>query len=133
MPTTALSSRDDLLFRDECFRIYGAIFEVYREHGCGFAEAVYQESLAIEFELQKIPFVAQPELSLAYKQHQLRQTYRPDFVCYGSIILELKALKGTSPEHEAQVLNYLKASGLKLALLVNFGKCPKASIQRIVL
>ena len=125
--------RDDLLYSDECYRIQGAVFEVYREQGCGFAEGVYQESLEIEFGFREIPFVAQPELKLAYKGTALRQTYRPDFICFESIIIELKALKATASEHEAQVLNYLKATGLRLGLLVNFGHHPKATVQRIVL
>lgn len=124
---------NELLFKDECYRIQGAIFEVYREKGCGFAEGVYQESLEIEFDLQAIPFVAQPELKLTYKERSLRSTYRPDFICFESIIIELKALKTTASEHQAQVLNYLKATDLSLGLLVNFGAYPKATVQRIVL
>ena len=123
----------DLRYKDECYRIQGAIFEVYREKGCGFAEGVYQESLEIEFHLQGIPFVAQPELKLTYKGRSLRSTYRPDFICFESIIIELKALKTTASEHQAQVLNYLKATDLSLGLLVNFGAYPKATVQRIVL
>jgi GxxExxY protein len=125
--------KNQLLFKDECYRIQGAIFEVYREKGCGFAEGVYQECLEIEFDLLGIPFVAQPELKLTYKGRPLRSIYRPDFICFDSIIVELKALKETASEHEAQVLNYLKATGLGLGLLVNFGHHPKATIQRIVL
>ena len=121
-----------LLFKDECYRIQGAVFEVYREKGSGFAESVYQESLAIEFGFQGVPYVAQPELKVAYKGRELRQTYRPDFICYERIIVELKALKATAPEHLAQVLNYLKATGLRLGLLVNFGHHPKATVQRVV-
>lgn len=124
---------NELLFKDECYRIQGAIYEVYGEKGCGFAEGVYQECLEMEFGIQDIPCVAQPELKLAYKGRELRQTYRPDFICYETMIVELKALKMTAPEHEAQVLNYLKATGLRLGLLVNFGHHPKATVQRIVL
>jgi len=124
---------NELLFKDECYRIQGAIFEVYREKGCGFAEAVYQECLELEFDLQGIPFIAQPELKLTYKGRPLRSTYRPDFICFESIVIELKALKTTASEHQAQVLNYLKATGHRLGLLVNFGHHPKATVQRIVL
>jgi GxxExxY protein len=85
------------------------------------------------FALGSIPFVAQQELQLTYKGQPLRQTYQPDFTCYGKIIVELKAVKEIGPEHKAQVINYLKASGLKLGLLVNFGAYPKATIIRLAL
>ncbi len=122
----------ELLFKDECYRIQGAIFEVYREKGCGFLEPVYQECLEIEFGMQGIPFVSQQELKLSYKGIQLRQTYKPDFICYGEIIIELKALSQITGEHRAQVINYLKATGKQLGLLVNFGSYPKATVERLV-
>jgi len=78
-----------ILYKDECYAINGAIFEVYREMGCGFLEAVYQECLAKEFTLRGVPFVPQPELKLSYKQQPLTQVYRPDFVCFDKIIVEL--------------------------------------------
>jgi GxxExxY protein len=121
-----------LKFKEESYRIRGAIFEVYREMGCGFLEAVYQECLEREFTKQVIPFVAQQELTLCYKQEPLRQTYRPDFVCFDLIIVELKAVKELGNEHRAQLHNYLKASRLELGFLVNFGYYPKAEIERIV-
>lgn len=123
----------ELLYKEEAYAIQGAVFEVYREMGSGFLEAVYQECLAREFRLRGVPFTAQQELALAYKGEPLEQTYRPDFICYDSIIVELKAVKETAPEHQAQVFNYLKATGLRLGLLVNFGHYPKATVQRIVL
>jgi len=102
--------------------------------GCGFLEAVYQECLEKELTQRAIPFVAQQPLQLAYKKGEnLRQTYKPDLICYGQIIVEIKAVKDIAPEHQAQVLNYLKATGMKLGLLVNFGTYPKASITRLVL
>lgn len=122
-----------ILYKEECYAINGAIFDVYREMGCGFLEAVYQECLAKEFTLRGIPFVPQPELTLSYKQRPLLQVYRPDFVCFDKIIVELKAVKAVAPEHQAQVLNYLKATGCRLGLLVNFGEYPKATIQRLAL
>ena len=79
-----------------------------------------------------IPFVAQKPLSLTYKGQRLRQTYLADFVCFDAIIVELKAVRDLTPEHRAQVLNYLAATGLKLGLLVNFGSAPKARIERLV-
>lgn len=123
----------EILYREECYLIQGAVFEVCREMGCGFLEAVYQECLEKELSKRGIPFVAQQELRIFYKGEPLRQTYIPDFICYESIIIELKALSVTSGEHTAQVLNYQKATGMRLGLLVNFGCYPKATVERIVL
>ena len=125
-------SEEKVLFKDECYAIQGAIFDVYREMGCGFLEAVYQECLEHELALRNIPFVAQPELRLSYKGEQLRQTYKPDLVCFGKIIVEVKAVTEVRPEHQAQVINYLKATGLRLGLLVNFRAYPKATVKRLV-
>ena len=101
--------------------------------GAGFLEAVYQECLGFEFAARRIPHRAQPALSLTYKGKRLRQAYTPDFICFDTVIVELKALRALASEHEAQVLNYLKASGLKVGLLINFGCTPKASVKRLVL
>ena len=98
--------------------------------GAGFLEPVYQECLEKELTLQQIPFVAQPELTLQYKGLQLDQTYRPDFICYDKIIVEIKAVSALAPAHEAQIMNYLRATRMKLGLLVNFGSCPKVAIKR---
>ncbi|MBL6986108.1 MAG: GxxExxY protein [Methylobacter sp.] len=124
---------DEFWFREECYQIQGAVFDVYREMGCGFLEAVYQECLEKELSKRRIPFVAHQELKLCYKGEPLQQSYIPDFVCHDSIIVELKALAATTGAHKAQVMNYLKATGMRLGLLVNFGCHPKATVQRIVL
>jgi GxxExxY protein len=124
---------ENMLFAEEVFRIQGAIFEVSRQMGTGFLEAVYQECLAIEFVAQGIPFVASPLLALTYKSQALKQSYRPDFVCFDRIIVELKVVRELAPEHRAQVLNYLRATNLRLGLLVNFGCAPKARVERLVL
>lgn len=124
---------DKIIFKEESYLIQGAIFEVYREMGCGFLEAVYQECLEKELHYRGIPFVGQPELQLSYKNETLQQKYKPDIICYGKIIVELKAVKQTAPEHEAQVINYLKATKMKLGLLVNFGTYPKVDIKRLAL
>jgi GxxExxY protein len=124
---------DNLLYREESYAIRGAIFEVYRNLGAGFLESVYQESLALEFRHKGIPKIEQPEVSIHYKNDILKQKYYPDFVCFDSIIIEIKAVKEICPEHEAQLLNYLKATGMKLGFLVNFGAYPKAIIKRFVL
>lgn len=123
---------EEILYKDESYKIVGACFEVYREKGCGFLEPVYQECMEIELQLQGIPHVPKKSLALEYKGKPLRSTYEPDFICYEKIVLELKAVTELTDEHRAQVLNYLKATGLKLGLLVNFGHYPKAQVERII-
>jgi GxxExxY protein len=109
------------------------VFEVYRAMGAGFLEAVYQECLTLEFGGCGIPFRALKPLELKYKGRSLRQTYAPDFVCFEKIIVEIKAARALAPEHMAQTINYLRATGLRLGLLVNFGATPVAQIERVVL
>ncbi len=123
----------EIIYKDESFLVYGAIFEVYKELGSGFLEAVYQECLSREFVRQKIPFTAQPELTIWHKDEPIAQTYKPDFVCYDKIIVEIKAITELSPIHRAQVLNYLKITKMKLGLLVNFCSYPKVQIERLTL
>ena len=124
---------DELLLKDETYAIRGVVFEVHGEMGSGFLEAVYQECMEKELTKQGIPFEAQKDLSLLYKGQTLEQAYKPDLICYGKIILELKAVKTITPKHHAQVINYLKDTNLNLGLLINFGTYPKATIQRLVL
>ena len=121
----------EILYKEDSYKIVGACFEVYREKGCGFLEPVYQECLEIELRLQGIPYTPKKPLALEYKGNPLRATYEPDFICYEKIVLELKAVSELADEHRAQVQNYLKATGLKLGLLVNFGHYPKAQVERI--
>ena len=121
-----------VLYKDECYAIQGAIYEVYRMMDCGFLEAVYQECLEKELTLRNIPFQSQSSVNLMYKVERLLQTYKPDLICYEKIILEIMAVKDVGEEQYAQVFNYLKATGLCLGLLVNFGHSPKATIKRIV-
>ena len=122
----------EIIYKDEAFAIIGACFEVYNDKGCGFLEAVYQECLEIEFGLCNLPFVPQAELTLTYKGRTLKKTYQPDFVCFGKIILEIKAVSELTDDHRAQVHNYLKATGYRLGLLVNFGAKGKLEYDRIV-
>jgi GxxExxY protein len=122
----------DVIYRDESYRIMGACFEVYKEKGCGFHEPVYQECLGIELRLQDIPAIPKPRLELAYKGQKLAQTYEPDFICFGKIVVELKAVSNLSEDHHTQVMNYLKVTGFKLGLLVNFGHHPRLESMRIV-
>ena len=121
-----------VIYKEESYRIMGACFEVYKEKGCGFLEAVYQECLELEFGLQGILFQPQVGLGLAYKGRPLKQKYVPDFVCFGKIILEIKAVSQLNDEHRAQVHNYLRATGYRLGLLVNFGHYPGVEHERIV-
>jgi GxxExxY protein len=121
-----------ILFKEEAYAIIGACFEVYNDKGCGFLEAVYQECLEIELELRGIPFQPQAELSLAYKGRRLKQHYYPDFLCFGKIIVEIKAVSELADEHRAQVHNYLKATGFRLGLLINFGHKGRLESERIV-
>jgi GxxExxY protein len=122
----------DLIYKEEVYAIMGGCFAVYKDKGCGFLEPVYQECMEIEFDYLKLPAVPQPQLALSYRGRTLEQKYKPDFICYGKIVLELKAVSALVDEHRAQVLNYLNATGFKLGLLVNFGHYPKLEWERIV-
>ena len=122
----------EILYKEESYKIVGACFEVYREKGCGFLEPVYQECMEIELRLQGVPYMPKKPLTLEYKGCPLRSTYQPDFICHEKIVLELKAVTELTDEHRAQVQNYLRATGLKLGLLVNLGHYPKAQVERIV-
>ncbi len=122
-----------LFHEDESYAIIGAAMEVYNQLGSGFLEAVYQEALAIEFGLRKVPFVEQQSIEIVYKAHPLRQRYIPDFVVYDRVIVEIKAIKQIGPNEEAQLLNYLKATGLPVGLLINFGAPGKLQWDRKVL
>jgi GxxExxY protein len=124
--------KTELIFKDESYKIIGASFEVYREKGRGFLEAVYQQCMEIELRLQGVLYVPKQPLALEYKHCSLRTKYEPDFICYDKIILELKAVTELAEEHRAQVQNYLKATRFKLGLLVNFGHYPRVEIERIV-
>lgn len=110
-----------MIFADESFSINGAAFKVYKTLGHGFLEAVYQEALELEFQKRGIPYEREKELKILYEGVVLKQTYKADFVCYGNIIVELKAVAELDDAHRSQVYNYLKATGYKLGLLYNFG------------
>jgi GxxExxY protein len=122
-----------LIHEEKSFAILGACFEVFNERGCGFNEPVYQECLEIELEARSIPFTSQPVKTLAYKGRPLKSTFRPDFICFDTVILEIKAVSALAPAHEAQVLSYLAATGHELGLLVNFGSFPKVEYKRLLL
>jgi GxxExxY protein len=131
--TESTEKHGKMFFEDETYKIRGAVFEVYKELGSGFLEAVYQECLERELSARGIPFISQPELSITYKGETLNQKYKPDFICYESIILELKTVKELLPEHRAQLINYLKVTGKPLGLLINFNAYPQAKIERFIL
>ena len=122
----------EIIYKDESYAIFGACFAVYKEKGCGFLEPVYHECLEIELESRQIPFLSKPPQTLQYRGRTLVQTFTPDFVCYGNIILEIKAISALIDEHRAQVLNYLSATGCELGLLVNFGHYPRIEYERLV-
>lgn len=123
----------ELLYREEAFQIIGAAIEVHRELGCGFLEAVYQEALELELTSKFVPFVAQKSIKISYKGTPLVKEYVADLICFDNIIVELKALQRLSGNEEAQLINYLKATGMKLGLLVNFGTSGKLEWKRLVL
>jgi len=123
---------EGLIYKEEVYQLQGVIFEVYRELGCGFLESVYHECLMRELSIREIPFQSEPQLRLRYKGVPLDQFFKPDLVCYDKIIIELKSVSEMSRSHKAQLYNYLKASGLRLGLLVNFGHHPKVQIDRII-
>ena len=111
----------DLIFKDEAFKIIGACMEVHKHLGEGFLETVYQEALERELHTQAIPHIREQRLQIAYKGFNLYKYYVADFICFGGVIVELKALPALTTQHEAQMLNYLKATKLQLGLLINFG------------
>ena len=125
-------SESKLILEKETFELRGACFEVYKEKGCGFVEAVYQECLELELELRGVAFVPQPRLQLEYKGQKLRAEFQPDLICFQQLVVELKAVKDLTDEHRAQVHNYLKATDHRVALLVNFGHYPGIEIERII-
>ena len=122
-----------IIYKEESYKIVGAAFKVYNTLGAGFLEAVYQEALEIELQRQGIPYEREKELKIVYDGVELKQTYKADFVCYGKIIVELKAVSALDDAHRAQVYNYLHATGLKMGLLLNFGNAEELEKQRIVL
>lgn len=122
-----------LLYGDLSYAINGAAFLVYNKLGPGFLEAVYQEALEIEFKRRNIPYEREKELKIWYDGIELKQTYKADFVCFGKIIVELKAVSALDDAHRSQVYNYLHATGYKLGLLLNFGCAEELEYQRIVM
>lgn len=111
----------ELIYRQEYFDIVGCAMKVHQELGRGFSEAVYQEALAIEFNIKGIIFSKECELFVYYRGEKLKKCFTADFICYNKIIIETKALSELAKEHDAQVINYLKATKFRLGILINFG------------
>jgi GxxExxY protein len=124
--------REDLLLKDEVYAIVGAAMAVHNELRSGFAECVYQESIEIELALRGIPFERQKQLIINYKGRPLESLFFADLVCYGSIIVELKSQRNLAGYEEAQVINYLRATGLRVGLLINFGDPGRLDWHRYV-
>jgi GxxExxY protein len=120
-----------IIYKDESYAIVGACMKVHRALGPGFLEAVYEEVVEKEFIVQNIPYKRQVRLDLYYEGVLLKKQYRADFVCYDSIIVELKAVTHIPSVFYAQLQNYLKCTNLELGLLINFGT-PSLTYKRIV-
>jgi GxxExxY protein len=121
-----------IYYKNESFKIIGAAMEVHRELGHGFLEKVYHDALEIEFLKKEIKFTKEHKLPVYYKEKKLSTVYSADFICYDKIILELKALSELDSKHTAQVINYLKATKMKLGILINFGSS-SLEYKRIVI
>ena|SRR4030042_1983450 len=123
----------EIFLKEEVYKIIGAAIEVHKELGNGFLEAVYQEALETELTSRNIPFKSQVPLRIKYKGMVLKKEYMADLICFESIIVEIKALSKLGGNEESQIINYLKATGLKVGLLVNFGSVGKLEWKKFVL
>ncbi|MFT3754044.1 MAG: GxxExxY protein [Paludibacter sp.] len=110
-----------MIYKKETYDIVGAAMEVHRCLGQGFLESVYQEALELELRIRKIPYVSQKSIEIYYKQQLLTKLFIADLYCYDGIIVELKAVSAILPVHEAQIINYLKATKKELGIIINFG------------
>ena len=122
----------ELLLKDEVYAIIGAAIEVSREMGAGFLEAVYQETMELELTARHIPFEPQKELCIFYKGRCLEKKYIADLVCFGTVLVELKSIREIGPIEEAQMLNYLRATGLRVGLIINFADPGRLDWKRMV-
>ena len=122
-----------LMYEAETYAIRGAVFDVHSKMGNGFEEPIYQECMELALKDRGIEFEAQKHLPLHYGEHKLKHYCQPDLFCYGKIIVELKACAALADVHRAQLLNYLRLTGRRLGLLVNFGSFPKVTIERFAM
>ena len=114
----------DSTYSQELYAIIGAAMEVQNEMGEGFLELVYHDALNVELGLRGIPYETEKPIAITYKGQPLERTYKADLVCYGNIVVELKSVEQLKAEHTAQLLNYLKATGMPMGVLINFGEKP---------
>jgi GxxExxY protein len=124
-------SMAELIYKNEVYSIIGAAMEVYNTLGDGFLEPVYQEALEIELEKRQIPFVPQKGITIGYKDVHLKKEYIADFLAYDKLVVEIKAENSLTERDEAQLLNYLKATGMELGVLINFGSHPNLQWKRM--
>jgi GxxExxY protein len=122
----------DLLYKDEVYAIIGAAMEVYNNLGPGFLEAVYQEAMEVETASRKIPALPEQRLYIDYKGSPLKKFYEADLICYEKIIVEIKAMDKLTSREESQMLNYLKATGMRVGILINFGAHQNLEWKRMV-
>ncbi|WP_372641002.1 GxxExxY protein [Ancylomarina sp.] len=116
-----MNNSEEYIYKNECYEIIGCCMSVHSELGAGFLEAIYQEALEFEFNREALPFEKEVGIEVSYRGEKLNKNYFADFICYGEIIIELKAVKTLEDSHYAQLLNYLKATEKKIGLLINFG------------
>lgn len=121
-----------IIFEDMTYSVRGALYSVYNEMGSGLPEKVYQECLVIEFSRRGIQFLTEPHIQLHFRDRLLTTSIRPDFICYGPIIVEIKAIMELEDRHLGQLLSYLRCTKLNLGLLVNFGTHPDLQIKRVL-
>ena len=128
-----MQMQEELIFKEEVYRIVGAAMEVHSELGTGFSEAIYQEAMELESGWRSIPFEPQRKLEVRYKGRLLKKWYCADLLCFGKIIVEIKVLDRVYPQDEAQLLNYLKATGLQVGIILCFGNHSKLEWKRMVM
>ena len=121
------------IYKEEGYKLMGAAFEVYNEQGFGLAEEIYQESLEIELETRMIPFCSKQELRCFYKGRELKKRYVPDLLVFGCLVVELKSISQLAPEHEAQLLNYMRITRQPVGYLINFGHKDTLEWKRFIL
>lgn len=126
-----MSEHSELILKEECYEIMGSCMRLHSDKGNGFHEPIYQECLEIDFEIEGTAFEPQAALKMEYRGRELKQRFVPDFLLFGRIVLEIKAVKKIADEHRTQVLNYLAATGYTLGLLVNFGSYGRLEWERI--
>ena len=128
-----MDGNEEELLKEEGYALMGAAFEVYNHLGAGFLEEVYQEAFELELAARQIPFVSKPRLQVVFKEQLLKKHYEADLLVHSEIVVELKAVRAIAPEHEAQLLNELKATRKRVGYLVNFGSAPRLQWSRRVL